>query len=71
MKFFDRKGSERTIQVVENDFSLMVSDEQGRPLFSLYNMGDGYGIKLKLDYAKLLSYDGCADGNGPEFIFGL
>lgn len=69
MKFFD---GERTIQILENEGSrsLMVSDEKGRPLFSLYNMGGGYGIKLKLDYAKCLTYDGCADGEGPEFVFG-
>jgi hypothetical protein len=63
-------NDERKIQIVENETSLLVSDEQGRPLFSLYNMGGGYGIRLKLDYAKLLTYAGCADGNGPEFVFG-
>jgi len=71
MKFFDTEGSMRTM-TVEDDGKrgLRISNNEWEFLFSLYNEGNG-AIRLKLlDGAKVLTYDGCADGKGVEFRIG-
>jgi hypothetical protein len=71
MKFFDGKGSARTMEVGEGKaFHLNVANHLGEQLFSLYNRGNGT-IQIKLLDGRFLAYDGCADGEGAEFTIGL